>query len=106
MDLMVPAITTLYQTIGMGKEPDGRNALEEAREAGTRPFYLDGCYSWRVDGPVVREFLPAFAENGPTDDCTGRSEERRVGKECVSTCRTRWSPYTAQKKTQNQTNTK
>src|SRR3546814_949025 len=25
-----------------------------------------------------------------TDD---RSEERRVGKECVSTCRSRWSPY-------------
>src|SRR3546814_12742013 len=24
---------------------------------------------------------------------TARSEERRVGKECVSTCRTRWSPY-------------
>src|SRR3546814_14602753 len=23
-----------------------------------------------------------------------RSEERRVGKECVSTCRYRWSPYT------------
>src|SRR3546814_11302026 len=22
-----------------------------------------------------------------------RSEERRVGKECVSTCRSRWSPY-------------
>src|SRR3546814_14495672 len=39
------------------------------------------------------------------DDCVGtllgqhlvvsvsRSEERRVGKECVSTCRSRWSPY-------------
>src|SRR3546814_20178537 len=24
---------------------------------------------------------------------TPRSEERRVGKECVSTCRSRWSPY-------------
>src|SRR3546814_18643551 len=24
---------------------------------------------------------------------TTRSEERRVGKECVSTCRSRWSPY-------------
>src|SRR3546814_1084768 len=24
---------------------------------------------------------------------TGRSEERRVGKECVSTCSSRWSPY-------------
>src|SRR3546814_8170274 len=25
--------------------------------------------------------------------CADRSEERRVGKECVSTCRSRWSPY-------------
>src|SRR3546814_6013034 len=25
--------------------------------------------------------------------CIGRSEERRVGKECVSKCRSRWSPY-------------
>src|SRR3546814_16696236 len=28
-----------------------------------------------------------------------RSEERRVGKECVSTCRSRWSPYDSKKKT-------
>src|SRR3546814_8987202 len=26
-------------------------------------------------------------------DPDARSEERRVGKECVSTCRSRWSPY-------------
>src|SRR3546814_12159346 len=26
-------------------------------------------------------------------DYPGRSEARRVGKECVSTCRSRWSPY-------------
>src|SRR3546814_16567935 len=31
-----------------------------------------------------------------------RSEERRVGKECVSTCRSRWSPY--HKKTQKNKN--
>src|SRR3546814_6811386 len=30
---------------------------------------------------------------GGADGATGRSEERRVGKECVSTCRSRWSPY-------------
>ena len=29
---------------------------------------------------------------GP-DELKTRSEERRVGKECVSTCRSRWSPY-------------
>src|SRR3546814_14456224 len=33
-----------------------------------------------------------------------RSEERRVGKECVSTCRSRWSPYHYKKKIQNTTN--
>src|SRR3546814_16281497 len=26
-------------------------------------------------------------------ELSDRSEERRVGKECVSTCRSRWSPY-------------
>src|SRR3546814_16665152 len=30
---------------------------------------------------------------GGDSDPTLRSEERRVGKECVSTCRSRWSPY-------------
>src|SRR3546814_4858374 len=30
-------------------------------------------------------------KTGEADDVT-RSEERRVGKECVSTCRSRWSP--------------
>src|SRR3546814_1514764 len=36
---------------------------------------------------VVCLLLDAFA------DRQARSEERRVGKECVSTCRSRWSPY-------------
>src|SRR3546814_3167524 len=35
------------------------------------------------------------------DDEQRRSEERRVGKECVSTCRSRWSPYHSKKKKQN-----
>src|SRR3546814_20278953 len=30
---------------------------------------------------------------------TARSEERRVGKACVSTCRSRWSPYHSKKNT-------
>ena len=36
-------------------------------------------------------FLSKF-ERGESD-ISLRSEERRVGKECVSTCRSRWSPY-------------
>src|SRR3546814_14581654 len=38
--------------------------------------------------------LVAFAkERGCLLLVDERSEERRVGKECVSTCRSRWSPY-------------
>src|SRR3546814_18862107 len=40
--------------------------------------------------PVVGAERPAVME----DD---RSEERRVGTECVSTCRSRWSPYHSKK---------
>src|SRR3546814_14023605 len=38
-------------------------------------------------GKLVRIFH--LAERRPIE----RSEERRVGKECVSQCRSRWSPY-------------
>src|SRR3546814_12845934 len=37
--------------------------------------------------------LDAMPEGKPTLIGEDRSEERRVGKECVSTCRSRWSPY-------------
>ena len=36
--------------------------------------------------------LPAFQGRGIAGEAT-RSEERRVGKECHLTCRSRWSPY-------------
>src|SRR3546814_17263324 len=35
-----------------------------------------------------------------------RSEARRVGKACVSTCGSRWSPYHSKKKQTNRQNTK
>src|SRR3546814_20875426 len=34
---------------------------------------------------------------GSPDRSVSRSEERRVGKECVSTCRFRWAPYRSKK---------
>src|SRR3546814_18036834 len=39
---------------------------------------------------VTRTLIRASAED---ESEPARSEERRVGKECVSTCRFRWSPY-------------
>src|SRR3546814_15070662 len=37
--------------------------------------------------------LPSVLENGANAIKGNRSEERRVGKECVRKCRSRWSPY-------------
>src|SRR3546814_7333450 len=37
--------------------------------------------------------LGYFSTRFAVYDREGRSEERRVGKECVSTCRSRWSQY-------------
>src|SRR3546814_18188863 len=39
------------------------------------------------------DFAEALEKEAPVAVPLGRSEERRVGKECVSTCRSRWSPY-------------
>src|SRR3546814_11372039 len=42
------------------------------------------------DVPILHGTTASIASIGFTGV---RSEERRVGKECVSTCRSRWSPY-------------
>ena len=49
--------------------------------------------------PVLSYYFVNELQNGKrldayaSSDSNYRSEERRVGKECVSTCRSRWSPY-------------
>src|SRR3546814_8966089 len=40
---------------------------------------------------IENSMKPRTKESVSSSD--SRSEERRVGKECVSTCRSRWSPY-------------
>src|SRR3546814_8467614 len=41
----------------------------------------------------ARDGQQVFSASSREDGQIMRSEERRVGKECVSTCRSRWSPY-------------
>src|SRR3546814_16037150 len=41
----------------------------------------------------VAQGRPHIVDRIKDGDVQLRSEERRVGKECVSTCRSRWSPY-------------
>src|SRR3546814_15850184 len=55
--------------------PEGADVLDEAKLTAWMETHVQG-----FEGPLIQG---KFA----------RSEERRVGKECVSTCRSRWSPY-------------
>src|SRR3546814_14571588 len=75
-------------------------------ELGVRPIYEGGTgYRAMIDWLAEHGFVPSafFANNKGHFPLLvemdgifvnrARSEERRVGKECVSTCRSRWSPY-------------
>src|SRR3546814_11531464 len=78
----VIAIENDVAVIDCGLKSEGRVALREFAAPGSRPELQVG--------DTVEVFLDQMA-NAHSEAV--RSEERRVGKECVSTCRFRWSPY-------------
>src|SRR3546814_11378656 len=62
----------------------------DARAGARKPL---GRASTPRDEPVRMRQTPSMAFAPSTLSAASRSEERRVGKECVSPCRSRWSPY-------------
>src|SRR3546814_16001812 len=65
-------------------DADGRLDIAKACERRDVLPRKGGPALWQVQSAVRRQ---------PRQRCALRSEERRVGKECVSPCRYRWSPY-------------
>src|SRR3546814_16300120 len=92
---------------------EGLRIATEAREARVLPRWLFLADEGAAAHPLTRTLVDAtLASGGEVIDTTPailsklsgkdnpqtvvgiyRSEERRVGQECVSTCRSRWSPY-------------
>src|SRR3546814_15517433 len=83
-----------------------RRFMPRYRQASSRAFAErlgDGAKAYALAyGDVLRAFRSYVAHDnhgrpfiiaGHSQGALHRSEERRVGKECVSTCRSRWSPY-------------
>src|SRR3546814_6109238 len=72
---------------GYGREEQKEFVFCEVEtDQGVSGFGLTGHFLARsVVEALERHILPLVEDM--------RSEERRVGKECVSTCRSRWSPY-------------
>src|SRR3546814_9753573 len=59
------------------------------------PIYVGGAQhrAGQARQPFAQFGLAAQPRDELAQVLCLRSEERRVGKECVSTCRSRWSPY-------------
>ena len=64
-ELLGPAVTALFQAMSHGKSPEGRDSLRDHPFGTEQPFFINDCYSWRTDGPVVAEFFPQFATKRP-----------------------------------------
>src|SRR3546814_13111797 len=79
------------------------SARPSPQEAAQAPHHLfgtvDAADGWSV-GRWVRAAVPILRDISGRGHAAivVRSEERRVGKECVGTCRSRWSPYHSKKK--------
>src|SRR3546814_14059102 len=76
---------------------DGRRPIQLALEGTSPVAVLEGLADEpKFTGQLIVGVAPGLFFSGyeyrrPAID--RRSEARRVGKECVSTCRSRWSPY-------------
>src|SRR3546814_15271164 len=103
--IVIPSLLTWAGSVGV---------LDVKREnydasAGFRAHYGQAVYLFNPtdrEGRSARYNPLAYIDRHDPDDViielqkiatmlfvAPRSEERRVGKECVSTCRSRWSPY-------------
>ena len=50
-ELLMPAATVAFQSMGSWKPQEGA-------EAGAKPGFIDGCKAWASDGPVVQRLFP------------------------------------------------
>src|SRR3546814_15014473 len=73
--------------ISFGGETIEGNLLPACANCNSRRKHM---LSWAW-GPVQSTYLHSSEKDTISNEL--RSEERRVGKECVSTCRSRWAPY-------------
>src|SRR3546814_7385017 len=97
------AVSVLRKIAAVHREARGDNAAATEAEAlaaevdaalKAHALIDDGkggqVWAYEIDG--FGNYI--FMDDANVPSLSGlRSEERRVGKECVSTCRSRWSPY-------------
>src|SRR3546814_5402749 len=109
------AVAHYLKAIDAAGTDEAKAVSAKMKEMPVNDFMTDNA-TVRADGRVVRDMylvevkkpseskgpwdyykvlatIPGDEAYRPMAEGNCRSEERRVGKECVSTCRSRWSPY-------------
>src|SRR3546814_18177809 len=94
---LVGAFATSHVLFGSPEgDPQALNVVEGLNEIGRRIRALKPDMLVVVGSDhlfnITTRLQPPFTV-GTSDSFIPRSEERRVGKACVSTCRSRWSTY-------------
>src|SRR3546814_17138435 len=91
--------TTLFRAIGQPLDRPARwRAGVHSEASGRAGMYLGGHYQDQARSGMGADSQFRGGRGGDTEETRllegspVRSEERRVGKECVRTCRYRWSP--------------
>src|SRR3546814_13070857 len=98
-DPFIPATQRLVAPTGLPMLPDHRIFEPvSAQEPEAQRLPASACPKLRTIPAVLDSVVGPHPDHDPVFDiglveALTRSEERRVGKECVSTCRSRWSPY-------------
>src|SRR3546814_8751257 len=92
LHIWMPCVSVLWLTVGLLCFCFRQKTAYEMRIS---DWSSDVCSSdlsgeMRSGVSLIADRKVLMFEDGQRDV---RSEERRVGKECVSTCRSRWSPY-------------
>src|SRR3546814_9473614 len=91
--LLMGAASVDLPTVGLSGGPMLRGYYE-GKPVGSGTNTISMSEQLRAGAITLAQFHEAEAcMHRSHGHCMTRSEERRVGKECVSTCRSRWSPY-------------
>ena len=83
------------RVVSAHRMPDDMFAYAEAAEGrGLRAIIAGAGGAAHLPGMLAaKTVVPVLGVPVASKHLQGRSEERRVGKECLTQCRSRWSPY-------------
>ena len=70
-----------------------RLVIDQIRGQAVPQAYAILRFSKKLAAKQIHKVLKSAVANAEQRALRERSEERRVGKECIEPCRSRWSPY-------------